>query len=284
MVPPSSARRRASSGRDGPVGTAGLFDRQRGRKMSAIDLPTAGHRTSDASARSRPRTERFGYRRLFILLRQDGTVRDRPHLPALPREGLTVRKRRRGGAQGSAPIVVEAANARWSLDFVHDQLACADPHPEHRRRRDARMPGGDPRHLDLAARGARADGAVERRGKPAVARTTPEFTSNAVSPGRRPRPGISCARKPSRTASRDSTAHARRALTRVCSSPRSAAIKDRAGSRLQPARAFLIGYLTPTDYAATVRNTRSSAQPDSSPIACCSTRAPRRKTPEAHRR
>lgn len=42
-------------------------------------------------------------------------------------EGLTVRKRRaRRRAVGTrAPILVEArANARWSLDFVHDQCAC----------------------------------------------------------------------------------------------------------------------------------------------------------------
>ncbi|KJV37670.1 transposase, partial [Brevundimonas sp. KM4] len=41
-------------------------------------------------------------------------------------EGLTVRKRRsRRRAMGTrAPILVEARpNARWSLDFVHDQFA-----------------------------------------------------------------------------------------------------------------------------------------------------------------
>ncbi len=36
----------------------------------------------------------------------------------------------------------------------------AVPYPEYRRRRDARMPGGDPGHLDLwPPRGARTDGA-----------------------------------------------------------------------------------------------------------------------------
>jgi putative transposase len=42
-------------------------------------------------------------------------------------EGLTMRKRRaRRRAVGSrAPILVESKpNARWSVDFVHDQLAC----------------------------------------------------------------------------------------------------------------------------------------------------------------
>ena len=42
-------------------------------------------------------------------------------------EGLTVRKRkaRRKAIGTRAPILVEArANARWSLDFVHDQFGC----------------------------------------------------------------------------------------------------------------------------------------------------------------
>ena len=42
-------------------------------------------------------------------------------------EGLTVRKRkaRRKAIGTRAPILIEArVNARWSLDFVHDQFAC----------------------------------------------------------------------------------------------------------------------------------------------------------------
>jgi len=71
--------------------------------------------------------KRFGYRRLFVLLRQDGEASGINRIYRLYREeGLTVRKRRaRRRAIGTrAPIMVEArANARWSLDFVHDQLA-----------------------------------------------------------------------------------------------------------------------------------------------------------------
>ena len=71
---------------------------------------------------------RFGYRRLFILLRQDGERSGVNRVYRLYREeGLTVRKRRaRRRAVGSrAPILVEPKpNARWSVDFVHDQLAC----------------------------------------------------------------------------------------------------------------------------------------------------------------
>jgi putative transposase len=71
---------------------------------------------------------RFGYRRLFILLRREGEPSGINRIYRLYREeGLTVRKRRaRRRAVGTrAPILIEArANARWSLDFVHDQFAC----------------------------------------------------------------------------------------------------------------------------------------------------------------
>lgn len=70
---------------------------------------------------------RFGYRRLFVLLRREGERSGKNRIYRLYREeGLTVRKRRaRPRAIGTrAPILVEAkANARWSLDFVHDQFA-----------------------------------------------------------------------------------------------------------------------------------------------------------------
>jgi putative transposase len=71
---------------------------------------------------------RFGYRRLFVLLRQRGEPSGINRIYRLYREeGLAVRKRRaRRRAVGvRAPILVEAIpNARWSLDFVHDQFAC----------------------------------------------------------------------------------------------------------------------------------------------------------------
>src|SRR5450631_1550307 len=70
---------------------------------------------------------RFGYRRLFVLLRQEGEPSGINRIYRLYREeGLSVRKRRaRRRAVGTrAPILVEARpNARWSLDFVHDQFA-----------------------------------------------------------------------------------------------------------------------------------------------------------------
>src|ERR1700709_2187773 len=70
---------------------------------------------------------RFGFRRLFVLLRQHGEPSGLKRIYRLYREeGLTVRKRRaRRRAVGTrAPILIEAkVNARWSLDFVHDQFS-----------------------------------------------------------------------------------------------------------------------------------------------------------------
>jgi len=89
-------------------------------------------RPPDAELRARLRElanerKRFGYRRLFILLRREGETSGVNRVHRIYREeGLAVCKRRaRRRAIGTrAPIVVEAKpNARWSLDFVHDQLA-----------------------------------------------------------------------------------------------------------------------------------------------------------------
>ena len=70
---------------------------------------------------------RFGYRRLHMLLRRDGIAINRKKTQRLYREeGLTVRRRkgrkRAVGARAPAPVI-ELPNQRWSLDFVHDQLA-----------------------------------------------------------------------------------------------------------------------------------------------------------------
>lgn len=71
---------------------------------------------------------RFGCRRLFVLLRREGEPSEINRIYRLYSEKeLTVRKRkaRRKALTTRAPILVEArANARWSLDFVHDQFAC----------------------------------------------------------------------------------------------------------------------------------------------------------------
>src|SRR3954462_11683239 len=70
---------------------------------------------------------RFGYRRLFILLRREGEPSGINRIHRLYREeGLSIRKRRgrRKAVGGRGPILLEAKpNVRWSLDFVHDQFA-----------------------------------------------------------------------------------------------------------------------------------------------------------------
>ena len=94
--------------------------RYRSRRPSDVELRTL---LRDLANQRR----RFGYRRLFILLRDQGEPAGINRIYRLYREeGLTVRKRkaRRRAIGTRAPILVEAkVNARWSLDFVHDQLA-----------------------------------------------------------------------------------------------------------------------------------------------------------------
>lgn len=69
----------------------------------------------------------FGYRRLHILLRRDGVMINRKKTQRIYREeGLTVRRRRSRrravGTRAPAPVLA-LPNQRWSLDFVHDQMA-----------------------------------------------------------------------------------------------------------------------------------------------------------------
>jgi putative transposase len=133
--------------------------------------------------------KRFGYRRLFILLRQEGEASGINRVHRLYREeGLTVRKRRaRRRAIGTrAPIVVEAkANARWSLDFVHDQFA------NGRRFRVLNIVDDVTREClaaipDTSISGRRVarelTALIDRRGKPGliVSDNGTEFTSNAM--------------------------------------------------------------------------------------------------------
>ncbi|WP_199260336.1 IS3 family transposase [Paracoccus binzhouensis] len=132
---------------------------------------------------------RFGYRRLFILLRREGEPSGVNRIYRLYREeGLTVRKRRaRRRAVGTrAPILVEArANARWSLDFVHDQFACG------RRFRVLNIVDDVTREClaaipDTSISGRRVarelTDLITRRGKPdmIVSDHGTEFTSNAI--------------------------------------------------------------------------------------------------------
>jgi transposase InsO family protein len=132
---------------------------------------------------------RFGYRRLFILLRREGEPSGINRIYRLYREeGLTVRKRRaRRRAVGTrCPILVEAkVNARWSLDFVHDQFA------QGRRFRILNVVDDVTREClaaipDTSISGRRVarelTAIIERRGKPGVIVSDhgTEFTSNAI--------------------------------------------------------------------------------------------------------
>jgi putative transposase len=132
---------------------------------------------------------RFGYRRLFVLLRQRGEPSGINRIYRLYREeGLAVRKRRaRRRAVGvRAPILVEATpNARWSLDFVHDQFACG------RRFRILNVVDDVTREClaaipDTSISGRRVarelTTLIEQRGKPGmiVSDNGTEFTSNAM--------------------------------------------------------------------------------------------------------
>jgi putative transposase len=90
-------------------------------------------RPDDAVLRTRMRElaaerRRFGYRRLHVLLRREGLIVNRKRTQRLYREeGLMVRRRRgRKRATGTRAPLIGAAmpNARWSIDFIHDQMAC----------------------------------------------------------------------------------------------------------------------------------------------------------------
>ena len=89
-------------------------------------------RPDDAVLRERLRDvahkrRRFGYRRLFVLLRRAGETAGKNRIYRLyHEEGLMVRKRggRRRAIGTRAPLQAEGrVNGRWSLDFVHDQFA-----------------------------------------------------------------------------------------------------------------------------------------------------------------
>src|SRR5712672_1693834 len=151
-------------------------------------------RPPDTTLRARlgePANERrrFGYRRLFVLLRREGEPSGINRIYRLYREeGLTVRRRRaRRRAVGTrAPILIEAGpNARWSLDFVHDQFACG------RRFRILNIVDDVTREClaaipDTSISGRRVarelTTLIEQRGKPGmiVSDNGTEFTSNAM--------------------------------------------------------------------------------------------------------
>jgi len=169
------------------------------RACRTLGLDRSSHRyrsrrPADVELRARIRAlaherRRFGYRRLFILLRRDGEASGKNRIYRLYREeGLSVRKRkgRRRATGTRAPIpVVARANARWSLDFVHDQMATG------RRFRILNIVDDVTREClasvaDTSISGARVvrelSAIMARRGRPGmvVSDNGTEFTSNAV--------------------------------------------------------------------------------------------------------
>ena len=130
---------------------------------------------------------RFGYRRLFILLREQGEPSGVNRIYRLYREeGLSKRKARRRAVGTRTPILVEAkVNARWSLDFVHDQFA------QGRRFRILNIVDDVTREClaaipDTSISGKRVarelTALIDARGKPQmiVSDNGTEFTSNAI--------------------------------------------------------------------------------------------------------
>ncbi|MGH6649866.1 MAG: IS3-like element ISSpma3 family transposase [Sphingopyxis sp.] len=151
-------------------------------------------RGDDAEVREKLRElaqqrRRFGYRRLHILLRREGVMINRKKTQRLYREeGLMVRRRRNRrraiGARAPAPVLA-LPNQRWSLDFVHDQMASG------RRFRVLNIVDDVTREClravpDTSISGRRVvrelSDLIEERGKPGmiVSDNGTELTSNAV--------------------------------------------------------------------------------------------------------
>ncbi|MDR4305388.1 IS3 family transposase [Chelatococcus sambhunathii] len=178
---------------------AGAFEmsERRACRVVGVDRTSVryeGTRYDDAMLRGRLKElaaerRRFGYRRLHVLLKREGHAVNRKRVQRLYREEkLTVR--RRGGrkrAMGTRrPIETSvAANQRWSLDFLSDQLTDG-----HRFRILAVVDDCTRECLTLCAdtslsglRVARKlDDIVRRRGRPTtiVSDNGIEFTSNAI--------------------------------------------------------------------------------------------------------
>jgi len=132
---------------------------------------------------------RFGYRRLWVLLRREGHAVNKKRVYRLYRqERLMVRRRvgRKRAVGTRSPMPVPAGpNQRWSLDFVHDQMT------DGRRFRILAVVDDSTREClvlmaDTSISGARVarelDRIVARRGRPGsiVSDNGTELTSNAI--------------------------------------------------------------------------------------------------------
>jgi putative transposase len=174
----------------------GMSER-RAIRVLGVDRSTiryASTRPDDGPLRARLRAlaherRRFGYRRLHVLLRREGQVVNHKRVQRLYREEkLTVR--RRGGRKRALgerrPMETpSAANQRWSLDFVSDQMT------DGRRFRILAVVDDCTRESlalvpDTSISGRRVarelDALIAWRGKPTtiVSDNGTEFTSNAI--------------------------------------------------------------------------------------------------------
>ena len=115
------------------MGAHGMSERRACKAIGCCRMTVRykASRAEDTALRQRMRAiaevrRRFGYRRLHVLLKREGYLVNHKKLFRLYREErLAVR--RRGGRKRAigtrAPMMVPvAANDRWSLDFVSDQL------------------------------------------------------------------------------------------------------------------------------------------------------------------
>ena len=151
-------------------------------------------RPDDAGLRARLRElaavrRRFGYRRLLLLLRREGTLVNYKKLRRLYREER-LQVRRRGGRKRAlgtrAPLTMpQGPNQRWSLDFVSDTLT------DSRRFRMLAVVDDFTRECltlvaDTSLSGVRVgrelDAVIARRGRPQtiVSDNGTEFTSMAI--------------------------------------------------------------------------------------------------------
>jgi putative transposase len=107
---------------------------RRACRVVAVDRSSVRHRRrrpDDDALRERLKAlaeerRRFGYRRLWVLLRREGHIVNRKRVYRLyKQERLMVRRRggrkRAVGARSPMPLPL-GPNQRWSLDFVHDQM------------------------------------------------------------------------------------------------------------------------------------------------------------------
>lgn len=130
MVTPSVRRIAVTEAR-----RAAHLSERRACRFTGFSISTQRYqsrRPSDDALRTRlkelaEKRPRWGYRRLYILLKREGCERNRKLVQRLYREeGLSVRKRRRRkmvAALRSPMAVPIRANDRWSIDFVRDTLA-----------------------------------------------------------------------------------------------------------------------------------------------------------------